>query len=119
MPKPNKLVLAAEKGDNALVTQFLYDRDEVYGIDSPDYKGATALHMAAYSNMRATVELLLDWGADRNSRDNDGNTPLHYACFGHCGLSLIQLLESNGASWMDKNCDGQRPSLATHAGFIN
>ncbi|CAF0764926.1 unnamed protein product [Brachionus calyciflorus] len=44
-----------------------------------DYKGATPLHRA---NDIRIIKLLLDYGADVNLADLDGNIPLHVKCYG-------------------------------------
>jgi len=41
--------------------------------------GKTALHLAAVSNHRDVVELLINCDADVTAADEAGNTPLHYA----------------------------------------
>lgn len=44
-----------------------------------DYKGATPLHRAKDVKI---IKLLLDYGADVNIADLDGNMPLHVKCYG-------------------------------------
>ena len=45
--------------------------------------GRTPLHHAALADEATTVELLLDAGASLEQPDNNGETPLHWACNGH------------------------------------
>lgn len=62
-------------------------------VDLRDYKGATALHRAREC---ALIKLLVDFGANVNSTDLDGNTPLHARLFGERNqtseLDVIELL---------------------------
>ena len=44
-------------------------------IDQQDGEGRTALQYAADRNMLANAKLLIDYGANRNLKDNFGNTP--------------------------------------------
>ena len=47
------------------------------------YKGKTALHLAVKRENVVSVRHLLESGAASSLRDCDGETPLHYAIFGH------------------------------------
>ncbi|CAB0041185.1 unnamed protein product [Trichogramma brassicae] len=49
-------------------------------IDAKDNSGDTPLHSAVYFNKQKTVEALLRRGADPNSANGEGLTPLHYIC---------------------------------------
>lgn len=55
-----------------------------------------------------TVQKLLDYGANVNARDNDGNSALHMA-FGRNELGLVDVLVRNGADLKTKNNDGKIP----------
>jgi cytohesin len=54
--------------------------------------GITALHMAASICNKELVDLLISKGADVNSKDNTGTTPLHYAlgCSPKGGLDSLK-----------------------------
>jgi len=66
-------------------------------VNGKDSGGTTALHLAASSNARDIVLLLLDHGAEVNTPDIDGDTPLHNAAAkGH--RNLVELLISRGAN---------------------
>ena len=59
-------------------------------------EGFTALHEAAQIGSEKLIALLLDAGADPNSRGKDGRTPLAVARkAGHTGAA--KLLQSRGA----------------------
>ncbi|CAB0031612.1 unnamed protein product [Trichogramma brassicae] len=49
-------------------------------IDARDSRGDTALHLAVKNNARGMIELLLREGANPNSVNAAGSTPLHVAC---------------------------------------
>lgn len=65
----------------------------------------TILHVAAEANHLQATELLLDAGADMNSIDALGNTPLHYAA----NADVVNLLLRKGALREVKNQQGQTP----------
>lgn len=62
-----------------------------------DEKGCTALHHAALSIEPAVLAMLLDAGAEVDAVDNEGYTPLAWAC-AHGNLSAARLLLSHRAS---------------------
>ncbi|XP_069790043.1 BRCA1-associated RING domain protein 1 [Narcine bancroftii] len=56
-----------------------------------NHKGETPLHIASIKGDIATVEELLENGANPNIKDNAGWTPLHEAC-NHGHVKVVQLL---------------------------
>ncbi|CAB0041183.1 unnamed protein product [Trichogramma brassicae] len=56
------------------------ERRKTVQIDAKDNSGDTPLHSAVYFNEQKTVEALLRRGADPNSANGEGLTPLHYIC---------------------------------------
>lgn len=63
-------------------------------INTCDYNGRTALHLAAASRSKPFVEYLIENGAIVNSRDIWGMTPIHYAASVLCREKVVLLLES-------------------------
>ncbi|MFA6263774.1 MAG: ankyrin repeat domain-containing protein [Candidatus Babeliales bacterium] len=62
-------------------------------LDKQDADGSTALIMATRQEHADTVTTLLDAGANKNLKDNDGKTALDYAREGKNG-EIIKLLEA-------------------------
>ncbi|KAJ3313221.1 hypothetical protein HDU76_002696 [Blyttiomyces sp. JEL0837] len=98
------LFYAIKYGQNEIVNWLLESGHEAEGI-SKDFNGNTALMIACeYRN----EPLLLDYGADVNSSDREGSTPLHFAmAFGH--FDTTTLLMERGAHPSPKNLRGWTP----------
>jgi ankyrin repeat protein len=70
----------------------------------------TPLHLAAIRGHTSIVRELLAFGADKNCKDFDENTPLHYASeFGHFEC-IIYLVKEAEADPTIKNKFGYSPS---------
>jgi hypothetical protein len=67
-----RLLYAACQGDAAGVEALL--REEGVDVDSIDFDGRTALHIAACEGRGEVVRLLLAWKANINARDRWGST---------------------------------------------
>ena len=69
-----------------------------------DYKGAAPLHRC--KNLQI-IKLLLDYGADINIKDLEGNIPLHVKCYGEKGkpseTKCVELLLNYGADIIARN----------------
>ncbi|XP_043933964.1 serine/threonine-protein phosphatase 6 regulatory ankyrin repeat subunit B-like [Protopterus annectens] len=81
----------ASRGNMEQLQSLLLNSDQEQ-IDRKDYYGKTPLYWAAYKGQRRCIELLLQYGADVNSRCKHGGSPLHAAIglFPDCARLLIQ-----------------------------
>jgi len=69
----------------------------------------SALHFAFRYMDESFIKLLIQYGADVNSRDNNGKTPMHYVQFGGGYPKVIDLLIQHGADVNAKDEDGIVP----------
>ena len=79
----------------------------VEGIDAENIDGWRPIHSAARTGVPELVDLLIQHGANVDSADIFGNTPLHEAvCH---GLDVVKLLVQHGAKVNLQNIDGKTP----------
>ncbi len=89
-----QLIAAADTGDTPLVLTLLQQNAN---INAQDERGRTAIMAATYGNHPATVQALVNAGADVNIRDNMLNNPFLYA--GAEGyLDILKIAYKAGAS---------------------
>ena len=62
--------------------ELLNQPDWKISIDHKDDQGNTMLHIASQNGSKRMVKLCLRYWADVDARNNNGNTPLHFA-FGY------------------------------------
>ncbi len=98
--------MASANGNNEVVTILL--KKDPTTINDVDNRGNTPLHWAAMKDKPETVKLLMENGADIESKDADGWTPLHYAA-AFSSLQTVQTLVDLGADKMSKTKDGNDP----------
>lgn len=104
----DKLIKAIKLRDPNQVRRILDEHGEL--VHARDETGATALHYAAFDGLREIVQLLLDKGAEINSRDSQfGATPAGWAIEylrergGHLAIELQDLadaIELGDARWV-------------------
>ncbi|KAL6530774.1 hypothetical protein OROGR_014634 [Orobanche gracilis] len=94
MDVPLSLSFAAMREDDLLLHHLLRR-----GLDpnESDRNKRTPLHIATSNGILECVLLLLDYGADPNRRDSEGNVPLWDAILGK-HEPVIQVLTDNGAT---------------------
>ena len=70
-------------------------------------------------------KILLDFGADTNSKDSGGNAALHIAINRKLDLKIFELLISAGANFLERNKNGSTPlslavsnSMPKHSEFL-
>lgn len=94
-PHLRSLAEAAQFGN---VDALRHSLDNLSGsIDEPVEDGDTALHLTCLYGHLACVQLLLERGANLESKDEDGAIPLHDACAGGFA-EIVQLLITAGSS---------------------
>jgi ankyrin repeat protein len=108
MSNLNKLIEAIRLREIDQVRTLLDEDGSL--IKARDESGATALHYAAFDGHREIVELLLDRGAEINSRDSQfGATPAGWAIEylrergGYLGIELWDFayaIENGDARWV-------------------
>ncbi|KAJ2931455.1 hypothetical protein H1R20_g5590, partial [Candolleomyces eurysporus] len=95
-------------------------------VSLQDTEGRTALHLAVLHSFESLIKILLEHGADVNSQDEEGNTPLLIACGSRVSyskddsirslpLQIVQILLQNGADPSVKNRYGQTAFLCAVA----
>ena len=85
------LLAAANKGDNAKVTELL---GQGANVNAQNEAGSTPLIEAVYNNHADTVKLLLEKGADPNARKNDGAAAIGFA---KKYPAILEMLKAAGA----------------------
>ncbi len=97
---------AIAKGENAAAIKLLESGVDIEAKDPGS--GASALHYAVMKDNIALVGLMLQRGADVNSRTRSGTTPLHTAVL-YGRLEVAQLLIEKGAEIDARSASGATP----------
>jgi len=89
---------------------LLAHKANINGVDKGKLLN-TPLHSAAFYGRTEVAELLIERGANMNSQDTNGDTPLHRAAFAYSrnSLNTVRLLIEKGANMNLVNYQGKRP----------
>ncbi|MBX3413283.1 MAG: SMI1/KNR4 family protein [Pirellulales bacterium] len=96
------IFLAIERGRAPEVERYLAAGND---IETRNAKGLTLLAAAVHYTWPKIVNQLLIAGADPNSKDHEGKTPLHHAA--QCSLDCVKLLVSAGADLQARDLAGK------------
>jgi hypothetical protein len=100
--------VAALAGRHFQLAQVLHRKGS--SVNLQGHLGKSPLHSAAYYEDLKTVQALLDLGADVNSRDFIGYTPLDFASLGHFNdPRVVRSLLDHGADLNVGALDGLTP----------
>jgi len=101
-----QLRAAAQRGNASLLQSVLTQKG--ININSADGLGNTALHYSAHHDHPATLEMLLEAGADPNVQNTSGDTPLHKAIAKN-SIPCIKALIEHGANPKTENKEKKTP----------
>lgn len=113
--KHGAMPLAADRnGDTPLhravahpaVLKMLLEGISTRQLDLANHAGSTALHHAASGGYHTSCNALMDAGANKDTRDSNGNTPLIVAVLAH-QPEAVRVLLSKGASLRKRNSNKQ------------
>ena len=96
----------SEASSQGLLVEKRYSSDIGYSRRFP--KDMTGLHLVAFFGVEPIVKLLLEKGADIETKDSDRQTPLHWASYNR-HVEVVQLLLKKGADIKAKDSDGRTP----------
>ena len=94
-PDEFQLFVLCVEGDHNTTKSHIYDTN--VNINCTLVNDVTPLMIASSCGHTETVQVLLQAGANVNSTDNDGYSPLVYAITGHKSLQVIEQLLKAGA----------------------
>jgi ankyrin repeat protein len=108
---PPRLIVAAAENNVSEVRRLLSDGDDVNvkGNGGSDW---TPLTKASYHGHVYVVKVLLEHGADIESKDNRGQTPLHWAATYDRLAVVVELLNPNDSNGTTTSILGKRKSRA-------
>ncbi|KAH9260214.1 hypothetical protein BASA81_001383 [Batrachochytrium salamandrivorans] len=94
------LNVAVLEGDADAVYEYVFNDGDLNACNDV---GNTALHACGFTGSVAIGRILLKAGAEVNSRNGKGRTPLHVAVREDAGRGLVQLLLESGADSQAKD----------------
>ena len=87
-------------------------KNKLQDVELKTFGGETPLMWAAYGGHNDVIQLLIKVGANVNTQDSVGNTPLHAAASSSSVGALLALLHHGAES--DKNSKGLSPHDVSH-----
>lgn len=99
--------------DNSYIITYLRDK-KGFIVDEKDHKEMTPLHYACISNSEYAIDWLIGFGADVNSKNRDGDQPLHLMIKTEHQLQhtkSVRELIFKGAEKTSKNNKGETPLM--------
>jgi len=102
------ILTAIEEGDMERVKQLIKENPDMVNLEC-NQSGSRPLHIAVYKNHKEIALLLIEKGADVNSKDVQGTFPL-YAAVCMENKEMVSLLIDNGAD-VNIEPDGTRRPL--------
>jgi ankyrin repeat protein len=100
------LVCAAESGNDEVIKLLLENGAD---INAKNVSGMSALSRSIYDRKFKTARLLIASGADVDSRDNRGDTPLMFAA--QTDFDVLRNLLDKGADVNARNKNGETPLI--------
>jgi ankyrin repeat protein len=109
---------ASYNGSPEIARVLLENGANPNALEHPDYSDGAALHIASYNlNVGITiVEILLEYGANVDLRNEAGWTPLHEAAY-NLNLQVLVVLLNRGADPHAKTNKGETPFQLTNAPY--
>lgn len=108
---PTPLILAVKSGNTSTVKKFIQEipiEDRVEVINYIPGDGQAAIFHALDGGQVDILQLILEYGANPNTRDLKLNSPLHIACVNQNKIAMQKLIYF-GASLLGENLDHQQP----------
>ena len=106
MPWKDLLLFTIEIDDQRSTENLLLGG---HSVDDSDTGGPIPLHLAVETNNYAICRLLIQFGANVNKQDSDGNSALHLALTKEVGFEILHMLIENGANVNIRNENNETP----------
>ncbi|KAG5503905.1 hypothetical protein GH5_04758 [Leishmania sp. Ghana 2012 LV757] len=112
-----KFLRAARSRDTADCSKMLHEKPDL--VNSAEAGGYSALHFAAFNGDVQMIYLLLEYKADTNIENMDGNTPLVMGVKGR-QLECIRILANAGADVNKASASGSTAAhFAASMGYVD